>query len=405
MDVLQFRRRKKRLRLTRLGLAVLLGFLLIAVGVLVFVMYRGGAEGTIQTGTVKNSVTYNAVIVRSEKIVSTDEFDSADYFCAEGSEVRAGDPVMNVYKMGYSREMTLSLWRTEQEIYETQLAVLGEARDVELRTYDDGVEAAKRRLSEAVMNGNAAEILPIQNELTTLLTQRSEYLRGYIQETEQLKALYKSEADWLRAVEDSRTTLYAETSGRVSYYLDDYSVALSADKLSSVTSGLVDKALSGKGSSKWSGSNRTAAYRIVDPTEWYCVFLTDASKPLRLAAGGSYTIEIEGYGSYNGTALEGQTFEKYCVNKIRIYGDIGELINVRSARIRVEYDATDLKVESRAIQFENGSPYIELITGDGRVGVYVNVLADDGKYAIINAKNTDNAPIGPGVKYWIPKRR
>ncbi len=403
MNVLQVKRRKRR-RLKKGVLSIILAFLVVAVGVMLFVMYKSGAEGTMQRDSINTTRSWQAVIVRDEKIVTVDEFDSADYFCAEGSEIHAGDQVMNVYRMGYSSELTLALWRTEQEIYDAQLEVLGEARDVELRTFDDGIDEAKKRLARAVMNGDYSEVLSGQDELTDLLTRRSEYLRGYIQETEQLKQLYRREEEGLQAVEDARTTLTAESGGRVSYYFDDYSVALNADKLSSVTSGLINKALDSGKSTKWMSGSRINAYRIVDPGEWYCVFLTEAAKPLRLTAGTTYKVDIEGYGSYNGVALEGSVNGKYYVNILRIYADIGELINIRTVKLKVEFDATDCKIETRAIQFQDGSPFIEVITPDGRVGVYVNVLAEDGGYAIINAKNTDNAPIGPGVKYWIPKR-
>ncbi|MBR6006342.1 MAG: hypothetical protein IK064_01800, partial [Clostridia bacterium] len=344
------------------------------------------------------------VIIRNETIVSADEFDLADYFAEDGQQVCEGDLVMNVYKMGYSPEITLSLWRTKQEIYLKQLEVLGEARDIELRNYDDSVDEAKKRLCDAVMNGNTAVVLSLQDELTDLLERRSEYLRGYIQETESLRGLYRQEEDWERAVESSRTSLYAVREGRVSYYLDDFAVALNADKLSTVTGDLISAALKANKTARWTGSSRTNAFRIVDTGEWYCAFLTGANEALRITEGLSYPVEIEGYGSFTGVALRSFVSGKNVVNIIKITADMGELIGVRAVTVGVRYAGTDLRVEKRAIQFEDGEPYVEVITPEGRVGVHVNVISEDGNYVIINAKNTGNAPIGAGVKYWIPKR-
>lgn len=402
MEVIKFR--KKRRRLKKGALAIILCFLAAAVLALLAIMYFGGSEGTAQTGTITAAHNYDAVVIRKEKIVSSDEFSIADYFADEGQRVEPGDPVMNVYKMGYSSEITLSLWRTEQEIYEAQLEVLGEARDVELRSFDDGIDSAKARLSNAVLTGNTGSVLRIQNELTELLSARSEYLRGYIQETETLRSLYKKESDWQRAVEDSRTELAAPSAGVVSYYFDDFSVALNADKLSTVTSDLITSALKRGKSAKLAGSARQNAYRIVDTGEWYCVFLTEISDPLRVAAGQSYPVEITGYGEYNGVAVDSFVSGKKVVNVIKVESDVGELISARVIKARVTFAATDLKVEQRAIQFENGDPFIEVVTADGRVGVYVNVLSGDGEHVIVNAKNTDNAPLQEGSKYWIPKR-
>lgn len=403
MEVIKFRRKRRRLK--KGALAIILGFLAAAVLTILLIMYFGGSEGTVQTGAITAAHNYDAVVIRKEKIVSSDEFSIADYFADEGQRVEPGDAVMNVYKMGYSSEITLSLRRTQQEIYEAQLEVLGEARDVELRSFDDGIDSAKARLSNAVLTGDTASVLRIQNELTDLLSARSEYLRGYIQETETLRSLYKKESDWQRAVEDSRTELTAPTAGVVSYYFDDFSVALNADKLSTVTSDLITSALKRGKSAKLTGAARQNAYRIVDTGEWYCVFLTEISDPLRVAEGQSYPVEIAGYGDYEGVAVNSFVSGKKVVNVIKVESDVGELISARVIKARVTFAATDLKVDRRAIQFENGDPFIEVVTEEGRVGVYVNVLSDDGDHVIVNAKNTDNAPLHEGTKYWIPKRR
>lgn len=403
MELLRFR--KKRRKLKKGVLAIILGFLAAAVAVLFFIVYKGGAEATAQYGSASMTNSYDAVIVRKERIITADEFDLADYFADEGSRVESGDPVMNVYKMGYSKEITLSLWRVRQEIYETQLEVLGEARDVELRTYDSGIEEARSRIAYAVMNGESSLVLGIQNELTELLEARRNYLRGYIQETEALRSLYQREEELEASVNEARTELLAPSAGTVSYYVDDFAIALNADKLSTVTSDLVTSALKRSKNAKWSGSAKTNAYRIVDTGEWYCVFLTPVSEPLRVAEGMKYPVTIDGYGSFEGTGAGSFVSGKKVVNIIRVNDEMGALINVRGVRVKVGFEASDIMVDKRAIQFENGEPYIEVITADGRYGVYVNVLSGDGEHVIVNARSTDNAPIGVGVKYWIPKRK
>lgn len=404
MELIRFRKRRRKLK--KSVLAVIIAFLLVMVGVLAWVLYSGGAEATAQTSLISGSREFEAVIVRNERIVSTEEFDGADYFANEGQRVELGEPVMNVYRMGYSREITLSLWRVKQEIYDAQLEVLGEARDVELRGYDESIEQAKARLSAAVMSGNTKLVLEIQNELTGLLEARSEYLRGCTQETETLRGLYRQESEWENAVEDSRISLFAETSGRVSFYFDDYAVALNADKLSTVTSDLITSALKSSRTGRWMGSSRTNAYRIVNTDEWYLVFLTDASEPLRAAEGASYTVEVKGYGSFTGVAEGSFVSGKKVVNVIKIESDMGELIHVRAVSVKLGYEASGICLDRRAVQYDdNREPYVEVITAEGRVGVYVNILADDGERVIVSARNTDNAPIVSGVKYWIPKRR
>ena len=78
----------KRKRIKKINplwiIAGLLAAILIAVLV---ILVRGGAEGIAETGSVTVDVDYNAVIVRNEKVITSEAFDLADYFAEEGAWV------------------------------------------------------------------------------------------------------------------------------------------------------------------------------------------------------------------------------------------------------------------------------------------------------------------------------
>ncbi|MBO4879235.1 MAG: hypothetical protein J5544_03155 [Clostridia bacterium] len=402
MELLQFRRKRRRLK--KGVLAIIIGFLFVAVAAMLAVIWLGGAEDTLKKGSLSAEKSYSAVVIRSEKVVTTEEFDTADYFAADGQLVEPGDPIMNVYRMGFSREITNSLWETQEEIYRAQLAVLGETRDPQLRAYDDSIRDAKDKLSSAVLDGSTALVEKLSGELTQLLTERNEYLRVYVQETEALRALYQKEADWQETVDQARIRMTADRAGKVSYYLDDFAVVLNSDKLNNITSDLINTALKKSKTAKWTGSSRTNAYRIVNTGEWYCAFLTGADEKMRLSEGEEYAIEAEGYGEFRAVALRSFVSGKYVVNILKISEDPGELINVRAITLKVKIEADGLIAESRAIRMKDGVPYIELVQPDGRVNMYVDVLADDGRKAVIKARTTEEVQIGEGTKYWIPTR-
>ena len=404
MEMRQYHARRAKRRLKKGALVLIAALLFIAVVVLLIIVSVGGAEATALYGPAVCAEKNSAVVVRNEKLVTTGDYDLAEFYAAEGQRVEPGDHIMDVYKMGFSREITSSLWNTKQEIYEEQLNVLGEARDVELRNYDDRIDSAKQRLAHAVLSGDQATVPGIQKELTDLLSARSEYLRGYIQPSEKLRGLYQKEEDWQHAVDDGRISLNAEVGGVVSYYFDDYSQPLNADKLTNATSDLISKAYKRSNPSKMTASTnaKSNAFRIVDTDDWYLVFLSSADQPLRVTEDMYYTVEIEGYGSFEGVGVSSTVNDKKAINVIHIEQDMGALINVRAVKATVTYSASGIKIDRKAIQFSDLEPFIEVITPEGKVGVYVNVLADDGKYAIVTAKNTDNAPVEQGMKYWIP---
>lgn len=62
-------------------------------------------------GSVTVDVDYNAVIVRKEKVITSEAFDLADYFAEEGAWVEPDTKIMQIYRRGYSEEQAAALMR------------------------------------------------------------------------------------------------------------------------------------------------------------------------------------------------------------------------------------------------------------------------------------------------------
>ena len=148
----------KRKRIKKINplwiIAGLLAAILIAVLV---ILVRGGAEGIAETGSVTVDVDYNAVIVRNEKVITSEAFDLADYFAEEGAWVEPDTKIMQIYRRGYSEEQAAALMRKHAEIYDEQLALLGETRDKTIRGYDELIALLEENIAEELMAGNSAE--------------------------------------------------------------------------------------------------------------------------------------------------------------------------------------------------------------------------------------------------------
>lgn len=373
----------------------------ILIGVIVLLIL-GGAEGIAETGSVTVDLDFDAVIVRKETVITSEAFDLADYFADEGEWVEADTKIMQIYRRGYSDEQAAALMSKYSEIYSEQLALLGETRDKTIRGYNELISMLEGNIAEELMAGASAKVREHEKELLNALAERMEYLRSNLQETETLRALY-AQADALsEVIETQRHVLYSQESGFVSFYFDDYENALNADKLSILTSDLISSVIKGKGGAAWTTSSDTSAYRIVGGDEWYCVFLTNANEALRCVNGRSYSIAVAGYGTYTATALEPIVNGEKVVNTLKIEGSPAELLNTRRISLTVRFDASDICIDEKAIQFENGVPYIELLLSDGKYCIFVNVLSADGKHAVINVRDDQDMPIAVGVRYWIP---
>ena len=148
----------KRKRIKKINplwiIAGLLAAILIAVLV---ILVRGGAEGIAETGSVTVDVDYNAVIVRNEKVITSEAFDLADYFAEEGAWVEPDTKIMQIYRRGYSEEQAAALMRKHAEIYGEQLALLGETRDKTIRGYNELIALLEENIAEELMAGNSAD--------------------------------------------------------------------------------------------------------------------------------------------------------------------------------------------------------------------------------------------------------
>lgn len=140
----------------------------ILIAVLV-ILVRGGAEGIAETGSVTVDVDYNAVIVRKEKVITSEAFDLADYFAEEGAWVEPDTKIMQIYRRGYSEEQAAALMRKHAEIYDEQLALLGETRDKTIRGYDELIALLEENIAEELMAGNSAEVRRQEAELLDAL--------------------------------------------------------------------------------------------------------------------------------------------------------------------------------------------------------------------------------------------
>lgn len=84
---------------------------------------------------------------------------------------------MQIYRRGYSEEQAAALMRKHAEIYDEQLALLGETRDKTIRGYNELIALLEENIAEELMAGNSAEVRRQEAELLDALSSRTDYLR------------------------------------------------------------------------------------------------------------------------------------------------------------------------------------------------------------------------------------
>ncbi|MBR4658580.1 MAG: hypothetical protein IKP26_04925 [Clostridia bacterium] len=399
------KKRKKKAR-SRIDpkIPVIIFALLLAIGAVLFLVLHNGTEETAEFGSMMFSMKdKSAVIIRDEHTYIASEHTDTDFLKEEGASVNSGDKLATVYKLGYSGELMQSLLDAREDVYRAQMERIGATKDQKLDEINERLSAVKSRITSCVMLDSGEDLEKLYRSLDDILKERMEYLRGKVQETENLRGLYAqvdAKEDLISAWTEDVT---AESPGVVSFYFDSYEQALNAEKLNMISADLVTRAIKGKGAANWTTDDKTRVCRVVDPDKWYLAFITDGSGLKRLAAGVEYEVSIKGHGTFRGVGLEPVVSGKEIVNIIEFSTDMGSLIDVRTVRTDITAAVTGVRVKSGAVTFEESQPYIELVLTNSHHSIRVDVLASEDGYAIVRPHESGES-LSEGARYWNRKR-
>ena len=241
---------------------------------------------------------------------------------------------------------------------------------------------------------NFADLLALENDVKDLLAQRSALLKQLVQADEALNALYGEEETKKAQLAEYASDVVAKGSGVVSFYFDGFEQVLSGDKLDVINADVINKVLD-SAAGGMVASSESLLFRLVNPSHWYIAFVTPRSQALRVSAGQTYRVQVEGYADrlFIGTALEPVVNENGVVNILEFNETLGELIGVRTVKVTLSGEMTGLEVPLEAILEENGVPVLPV---DGRK-IPLEVYSADEDTAIIAAK--DGASLSAGMRY------
>lgn len=383
---------------------IIIGVLLAAIGVLLFILLYGGKEEITERGAMTFRMNgVEAVLIRDEEVLYSAEYARLDYLREEGSDVINGESLATVYKLGYSEEIMQSLMAAREEVYEAQLERIGSTKDQRLEEMNENIDSLKARIARCLMLGEDDDLSTVYWLLDNALKERMDYLRSKVQETETLRALYKTADDKAALLSAWTETVAAPKKGTVSYYFDGYENAMNADKLSMLSPDLINRALKDKGATAWTTGDRTRVCRIVNSERWYAAFVTKGSDLKRTANGLVYEVEISGYGKYRAVALEPIVNGKEVINILEFSENIGELIDLRTVKIDITSDVSGIKIKSDAVRKDKGLTYIELLLSESHYIMRVDVLAEENGMVIIRPHDPTDV-LNEGVRYWNRKK-
>lgn len=368
------------------------------VGAAVYFGINGFSKNQIAYGSIGSELETTGAIIRDETVVSTTKYEKAVYSVIEGQTIENGTQVCEVFKRGYQDETMVALLNLQKQIYSYQVQALGTAPEA-LNDVNGRIATVEEQIRTAARGTSDLDMLALEQQLKTLQEERMNTLKTLAPADVTLNGYYtelanqqSSMANWKQAIVNNAGT------GIVSFYFDGYESALNVNKLSTVNAALVNSVVKGNNTSVNNDeTGEIPLYRLITPSHWMLAFVTKADDPLRLSAGEEYYVTFPDYSTdvYQATARETVVSEKQIVNILEFYTDIGKLVGVRTVNATISKSAQGLVVPVDAIDIVGGAAGINIDYGGQAIRIEVDVLAEDGKEAVIRAKNaTDSLAVG-----------
>lgn len=389
---------RRRVRIKPKFYLILTLFVGIIVTVLVLAL-QDSAGGTLKQGSMEAMITGKAVLIRDEMSISVDRYDRVEFSVGEGETVYEGMPIATVYKWGYTDDMAQTLLNTETEIYNAQKSQLSGVENAEFSSIELQIEQKRAAIRAAVSGTGEGDTLTLQNELKTLMEQRTTFLKNTVQPTEELTRLYNTREEKLSQLASYKTEITAAKDGRVSFYFDGFEQILNKDKLDTINAALVNTTVSGTVDSL-GGSGDNLLYRIVNTRLWYAAFVTDGEEEAGLLEGQTYTVTFDGYEdqAFTATANELVHSEAGVLNMLEFTEDMGALLNSRVITLTANATLSGIVVPLDAIGNKDGASIITIENGDNDYDVQIDIIATNGENALIKARDGETT-LSEGMRY------
>lgn len=380
-------RRRRRFRIQpRFFVFVLV--LLVAAGSGVWIFMTPSSRPVyVVEGVLEGQNSAESVIVRSEVLVEADEYGKIDYLVPEGEQVANGQPIANIYKVGYSEKTVQELADLGQKIHDARQRAMSDFPEDPIHSINAGIEQKLDEIAIAVRGGNGGDVLTLEHELKSQIEGRDAYLRSSVTPDSALVDLDQKYQTKLDQISQYKETVKSSGAGTVSFYYDDLEALLRPETITNLGFEDVQNILSGSQDAKpGQAKAMTPLYRLVSSGKWYVLVLSKEGEQ-DFREGQKYTLSFPGYSSqeYTGTMISHKADSKgRIVDVVEMDQDVGLLLSVRKAQVQIGRRFEGLKVPAKyVVQMEGRNGVIIVNEQKQRVFVPVNILATDGQMSII----------------------
>ena len=359
-----------------------------AIAVTLIFALGGSQPFTAQQGTMRFEYDAEGIVIRSEKLYQAENYGKTVFLAEEGQSVAAGASIAEVYSWDYSEQDVEELYTLQDTIMDyLEVYMLQDALNQDLQSLTDSIVEKTEEIAAVVRGETTGDLQKLERELKILMDERQRFLRESLNEDDQLRTYYEQENNLQTRINDSKTTITAESAGLVSFYFDGTETLLTPENMQNLTVQNIQDITAGKSFYQQDGQDVTKPlYRLVEQNLFYVVMVADEQVP-EFANNTAFQVQFSGdeESTYVGKVIGYVEDSGQYLYYLEFNEDVSKLLTARRVSMKITSDYVGIEVPASAIKTVDGHQGVYYDRDGERVFEPVTVLIERDGNAIIQA--------------------
>lgn len=337
----------------------------------------------VRKGEVSKEESAFGYIIREEEIITNQSAgENIERLKAEGEKVSKGEAILKYY--------TVEKELIAQEISETE-AEIQQALESQNEIFSSDIKALDAQIEDKLYSisnkNNIQELKENKTDINSYITKKAKITGDLSPAGSYIKDLILKKNELEESLLEGSQSIYASTSGIISYRIDDLENVLKTTNLESITKEMLNK-LDLKPGKVISTSNQ----RVKLVNNFYCLIATQSSsnEAKNAKVGDKVNIKLSTGDEVKATIEHINDEENSRILIFRIIQNVEQLVSFRKISMDIIWwSASGLKIPNSSIIYKEGLSYILKKENNKDKEVLVKIIKENDEYSIVKNYNTD----------------
>ena len=337
----------------------------------------------VRKGEVSKEESTFGYIIREEEIITNQSAgENIEKLNAEGEKVSKGEAILKYY--------TVEKELIAQEISETE-AEIQQALESQNEIFSSDIKALDAQIEDKLYSisnkNNVQELKENKTDINSYITKKAKITGDLSPAGSYIKDLILKKNELEESLLEGSQSIYASTSGIISYRIDDLENVLKTTNLESITKEMLNK-LDLKPGKVISTSNQ----RVKLVNNFYCLIATQSSsnEAKNAKVGDKVNIKLSTGDEVKATIEHINDEENSRILIFRIIQNVEQLVSFRKISMDIIWwSASGLKIPNSSIIYKEGLSYILKKENNKDKEVLVKIIKENDEYSIVKNYNTD----------------